>query len=441
MKEIVSRTTHSHIGAKIAGKRSRATFACLLVFLFCTVLALVPVWIKCILPYLSGISSVTSRVNDDAVRTVGYAGAVSGAPASEFQFISSSFNGNSQTEPVAPYPELHLRSGIFPPEAEREKFYCGRWHDFSQYVGKEVMLARNELCKISGQTNKAHPHTVMDKVQALQKADLESCKDKHPYCRDSLDLFKAGLSDIVLIHFGDKPDDVENLPFFSKMRDATRRRGIIWPLNVQRHFGTMAQVDTGDRDWEEKKEKIVWRGADTGYDGERERIVKLMFAHTSNEVDIAFGPVLLNPEMKKFSRGGLSPDQMMRNKYLLSLDGNDVASGLKWMLYSNSVVFMPHTRFETWGMESFLKPYTHYIPLYRNLSNLSQQLVWAKQNDELCKNISNRATMFMKNFREYATAEKQNAEIEAELKEKLVRTYERVISQVFADNFTLSECS
>jgi hypothetical protein len=72
---------------------------------------------------------------------------------------------------------------------------------------------------------------------------------------------------------------------------------------------------------------------------------------------------------------------------------------------------------------------------------LSQQLVWAKQNDELCKNISNRATIFMKNFREYATAEKQNAEIEAELKEKLVRTYERVISQVFADNFTLSECS
>ena len=267
------------------------------------------------------------------------------------------------------------------------------------------------------------------------------CKDKHPYCRDSLDLFKAGLSDIVLIHFGDKPDDVENLPFFSKMRDATRRRGIIWPLNVQRHFGTMAQVDTGDCDWEEKKEKIVWRGADTGLNGERERIVKRMFAHTSDEVDIAFGPVLLNPEMKKFSRGGLSPDQMMRNKYLLSLDGNDVASGLKWMLYSNSVVFMPHTRFETWGMESFLKPYTHYIPLYRNLSNLSQQLVWAKQNDELCKNISNRATIFMKNFREYATAEKQNAEIEAELKEKLVRTYERVISQVFADNFTLSECS
>jgi len=35
--------------------------------------------------------------------------------------------------------------------------------------------------------------------------------------------------------------------------------------------------------------------------------------------------------------------------------GNDVASGLKWMLASNSVVFMPPPRVETWAMESLLQ--------------------------------------------------------------------------------------
>ena len=35
--------------------------------------------------------------------------------------------------------------------------------------------------------------------------------------------------------------------------------------------------------------------------------------------------------------------------------GNDVASGLKWMLASNSVVFMPLPRVETWAMESLLQ--------------------------------------------------------------------------------------
>lgn len=35
--------------------------------------------------------------------------------------------------------------------------------------------------------------------------------------------------------------------------------------------------------------------------------------------------------------------------------GNDAASGLKWMLASNSVVFMPLPRVETWAMESLLQ--------------------------------------------------------------------------------------
>lgn len=35
--------------------------------------------------------------------------------------------------------------------------------------------------------------------------------------------------------------------------------------------------------------------------------------------------------------------------------GNDVASGLKWMLASNSVVFMPLPRYETWIEESMLE--------------------------------------------------------------------------------------
>ena len=353
----------------------------------------------------------------------------------------SSDGKDSVTKSVTPRSDVHLGSDIFPGEQERAKLYSGRWYNFSHYDVKELILAKKELCMISKQTNHRNPHMVMDKVQALQRVDLERCKDKHPYCKDSLDLFKAGISDLVLVHFGDKPDDVRHVPFFSKMRDASHRRGIIWPLNVQRHFGTLARVDRDDCQWSEKKQKIVWRGADTGYGGERERVVRSMFSNPDPDVDIAFGPVLLNPEMKKFSRGSLSPRQMLQNKYLLSLDGNDVASGLKWMLYSASVVLMPHTRFETWGMESLLMPYVHYIPLYQNLSNLSEQLAWAKLNDDKCYHISKTATNFMKNFWEYSSAGIQNVQIEAELKAKIVQTYQRAMSQLLADNFTLAQCS
>ncbi len=394
------------------------------------------------LPHTNSSFAFVSSSNQLHRNTAETVNAVTDTSAHNLDFVWSSVVGKiSVKESVTSRSVIPIGSDIFPDEQERAKFYSGRWFDFSHYDDEELILARKELCRISKQTNKHNPHMVMDKVQALRRVDLEGCKDKHPYCKDSLDLFEAGISDFVLVHFGDKPEDVHHVPFFSKMREASRRRGILWPLNVQRHFGTLAQVDRDDCQWREKRQKIVWRGADTGYDGERERVVRDMFSNPDPDVDIAFGPVLLNPELKKFSRGSLSPKQMLQNKYLLSLEGNDVASGLKWMLYSASVVMMHHTRFETWGMESLLRPYVHYIPVYRNLSNLSEQLAWAKLNDDASENISKTATNFMKKFWRYSSVRIRNVEIETELKAKIVQTYQRAMSQLLADNFTLAQCS
>ena len=46
---------------------------------------------------------------------------------------------------------------------------------------------------------------------------------------------------------------------------------------------------------------------------------------------------------------------------------NDVASGLKWMLNSDPVVFMPRPTHETWAMEGLLRPYVHYVPVEADL--------------------------------------------------------------------------
>ena len=95
----------------------------------------------------------------------------------------------------------------------------------------------------------------------------------------------------------------------------------------------------------------------------------------------------------------ISQREMLRNKYLLELDGNDVASALKI-----SVVFMPKSRFETWALESMLKPYVHYVPVASDLSDTSEQLDWAKAHDAACQNISRRATEFISNFIGYAAS-------------------------------------
>lgn len=86
---------------------------------------------------------------------------------------------------------------------------------------------------------------------------------------------------------------------------------------------------------------------------------------------------------------------LLKFKYIMAIEGNDVSSGLKWMLFSNSVVFMPPITYESWAMESLLKPFVHYVPVYANMTNVVQMIKWAEKNQEECKKIAQRSSLFM----------------------------------------------
>jgi len=98
---------------------------------------------------------------------------------------------------------------------------------------------------------------------------------------------------------------------------------------------------------------------------------------------------------KEYFKGQMTKQQMLRYKYLLSLEGNDVATNLKWNLASSSVVFMPKPTAETYAMEGLLVPYVHYIPVNNDGSDLEEKLQWARENDATCKWISEQATEYM----------------------------------------------
>lgn len=334
-------------------------------------------------------------------------------------------------------PLQEERLGVKKRVVSRLDFYAGIWHNFS-YSKSDMLLARDEMCIVARNTNRDAPHSNLDVVQLLRQDDLQKCHSINPYCADALEFFNTGISvEYILVLFGDKSADVHMLPYVTKARKALSRQGVLWPLNVDRHFGLMRTVKQEDTPWERKKNKLIWRGADTGYAGQRKKLIEKVFSLDTAEIDMAFGPVLLNAESRKFSREWLTPSQLMENKYLLSLDGNDVASGLKWMLYSNSVVFMPETQFETWGMESALLPYIHYIPLHSNLSNLADQLKWARENNDACKSISLQATSYMQQFYGYAIDRGRSSDVD--LKRQLVSIYQRAFSKIM-ENFTLDSC-
>lgn len=179
---------------------------------------------------------------------------------------------------------------------------------------------------------------------------------------------------------------------------------IIWPLNLHRHYGEIHNIVKGKEvPWKNKLPKLFWRGKTNG-GKKRVQLISRWVGYDQNVVDIAFNEIGGKESIKgfhrrhlqkQFERQGESVLGMSSYKYLLSLEGNDVASGLKWMLYSNSVVFMPPPKFATWAMEDLLMPFVHYIPVASDLSNLLEMIEWAKQHDEMCQQISERATEFI----------------------------------------------
>jgi hypothetical protein len=90
---------------------------------------------------------------------------------------------------------------------------------------------------------------------------------------------------------------------------------------------------------------------------------------------------------------------MFQYKYLLSIEGNDVATNLKWAMASNSVVLMPKPCVESWFAESLLKPYVHYVPIKDDFSDLYTQKQWCDKNPDKCKTIIRQANAFVRPFR------------------------------------------
>lgn len=190
-----------------------------------------------------------------------------------------------------------------------------------------------------------------------------------------------------------------------------RLQPIVWKLNIRRHFANLYQVPCQDRPWEEKSNRAIFRGKLTGALGRaanetgivrcrmlprcqmvlEHRASKLVDARltaTSNKVpDVIDGFNLTAAVLPMMN--------MLSYKGLIVLEGNDVSSGLKWALLSQSVVLMPRPTFTSWAMEELLEPWIHYIPLLPDFSDVDEKVAWMIQHDTEARRISYRATLWM----------------------------------------------
>lgn len=84
-------------------------------------------------------------------------------------------------------------------------------------------------------------------------------------------------------------------------------------------------------------------------------------------------------------------------KYIINIDGHVTAFRLSNELSFGSVILLVQSNYYIWYMK-MLKPYEHYVPVKRDLSDLVEKIRWCRNNDDKCEQIAINALKFYKKY-------------------------------------------
>jgi len=150
--------------------------------------------------------------------------------------------------------------------------------------------------------------------------------------------------------------------------------------------------------WKEKENRVIFRGDVKGK--AHRRLFLEMYADNPmcDLKDTTRVGSDCQPEWR--SHKMMSIYEHLKYKFIMSLEGNDVASNLKWVMSSNSIAVMPKPKYETWFMEGTLKPDYHYIEIRPDYSDLEEKLKYYISHPDEAEAIITHAHEYVRNFRD-----------------------------------------
>lgn len=234
-----------------------------------------------------------------------------------------------------------------------------RWVESAgQYDTDEVDYRVNYYNKLS--------HTLSLPEEAVTSNQIP--KRKASYLIDFRRILRYFPADVrIFARFGDIRD-VSAWPSFVKTRPIKEpnANSILLRLNSIRHFRPITDTLT----FREKRDTLVWRG-------------KVKPNHRSTIFKQHFGNPLMNigmtndrpeAELQPWRKPYLSIPEQLQHKFILSVEGNDVATNLKWIAQSNSLCLMTKPKFESWFMEGTLVAGKHYVQVRDDYADLPEKI-------------------------------------------------------------------
>lgn len=230
-------------------------------------------------------------------------------------------------------------------------------------------------------------------------ADFKFCTCQKVYYIDLREVARYFPPEAIISYY---PGDIyEHLPrpslVKSRLLTAGHENSVLLKLDKHRHFMFVNDPYT----WEEKADRLVFRGK---IRASRHRcpFLERYFGHPMVDAGVV-GRNEGYPEAWESPK--MSIEEHLRYKFILALEGNDVASNLKWVMSSNSIAVMTRPTCETWFMEGRLEAGVHYIALADDLSDLEAQLNYYIAHPEEAKRIIANAHAWVAQFRDEAREE------------------------------------
>ncbi|MBP3228737.1 MAG: lipopolysaccharide biosynthesis protein [Bacteroidaceae bacterium] len=189
-------------------------------------------------------------------------------------------------------------------------------------------------------------------------------------------------------------DFIPDSPAVSKSRpiasDGRNANATILKLDKVRHFIFLRD----GKAFSEKADKAVFLGKVNGK-AARQDFLRKYFGHPRVvagcvDSDPSIPPEWMCPKMTLYSH--------FDYKFILALEGNDVASNLKWVMWSNSLAVMPRPTCETWFMEGRLIPNVHYVEIRPDFSDLVERMDYYTSHPDEAQAIINNAHRYCAQF-------------------------------------------
>ncbi|MCW8312115.1 lipopolysaccharide biosynthesis protein [Sphingobacterium sp. InxBP1] len=246
--------------------------------------------------------------------------------------------------------------------------------------------------------------------------------------KDAIEIGQYGIPERIRVYYFDSkeylrffnprmkfsilPGDIIHIPEFPsivKSRPITgnNANSVILKLDKSRHFNFVHDDIPFDR----KINILVGRSGFT--QPHRARFYTLFHDHPLCN---------LKKANKPSDAGYLSISDHLHYKFVLALEGNDVATNLKWIMSSNSIAVMPMPKYETWFMEGRLIPDHHFICIKDDYSDLEEKLNYFITHEQDAKKIVQNANEYIKPFK--------NTKQEDLIALKVLEKYFRLTGQV-----------